>query len=233
MRKIVVYNPKGGSGKSTIVTNLAAHYAQLSRATAIVDLDPQGSSARWVNARSSEHPPIALVKGFERNDRVTRSWALRPPPGTEEVIVDTPAAFDRLELASLTRDAQSILVPVLPSEIDIHAAANCVRELLLTAKIGLHENRIAVVANRVRKNTRIYRRLEAFLHSLGIPFVASLRDTQNYIDCACEGIGIDELEPRSKRRKDIESWESLHAWLSRGNVVSLHEDDASRSRFVS
>ena len=112
----------------------------------------------------------------------------------------------------MTRDACSVLVPVLPSSIDIHAASRCIADLLLVAKIDRRDRKLAVVANRTRKNTKSFEKLMHFLDSLGIPIVAVLRDSQNFILAAEQGIGICELPPH-KVRKDLEQIEKIVEWL--------------------
>ena len=152
MQKIIVLNPKGGSGKTTVAINLASHFAVQGQRPTLMDMDAQGSSTRWLSKRGMEHAAIHGIATYERNSRVTRSFALRIPQGCERVVVDTPAALDPQRMPDITRDAHAIVVPVLPSDIDIHAAAKCITDLLLVAKIPRHEQRIGVIANRVKKN---------------------------------------------------------------------------------
>ena len=212
MQKIVVLNPKGGSGKSTIVTNLAAYYAAEGQQTAIMDLDAQGSSYRWLKKRFADQPAIHGISAFEQPSRVTRSFQLRVPMDTEQLIVDTPAALDPQRLHEITRGADAILVPVLPSDIDIHAASRCIADLLLVAKIRRDEGRLGIIANRVRKNTVVFQSLMRFLTTLRIPIVATLRDTQNYVHAAEQGVGIHEMKPYLVR-DDVAHWEPLMQWL--------------------
>jgi len=213
MQKIVVLNPKGGSGKSTLATNLASYFAVQQSKPTLMDLDLQGSSTRWLSKRKPEQPQIYGVAGFERKSGITRSFALRVPHDSQCVIVDTPAALDPQRLPELTKDAQAILVPVLPSDIDIHAATRCISDLLLIAKIKRSDQRIAVIANRVKRNTVIYRSLMKFLYSLQIPVVASLRDSQAYIRAFENGIGLFEMKPHQVR-EDLEQWQPLLGWLA-------------------
>jgi septum formation inhibitor-activating ATPase MinD len=110
-------------------------------------------------------------------------------------VVDSPAAVEARLMPELTRDASKIIVPVLPSDIDIHAASRCIADLLLVAKIKRAENRIGVIANRVQKNTLMFHALMRFLEKLEIPIVATMRDSQNYVRAAEQGVGIHEMKP--------------------------------------
>ncbi len=208
MQRIIILNPKGGSGKTTIATNLAALFAVGGHHPTLMDMDPQGSSTRWLTKRNPRNPAI-----HERSAAVTRSWQLRVPQGCDTLIVDTPAAFDSQRLPEITRGADAILVPVMPSDIDIHAAAKCISDLLLVAKVRRSENRIGIIANRVRSNTLISQSLLRFLTSLDIPLVTTLRDTQNYIHATQAGNGISDM-PEWQVRKDLDDWRQLEHWLT-------------------
>ena len=212
VRRIVLLNPKGGSGKTTIATNLAAYYASQGVPTALTDTDPQGSSSRWLVKRPESSPEIHGVATYKAQAGITRSFALRLPAEVERVIVDTPAALPNHKLVEETRGADKILVPVLPSDIDIHAATRCIADLLIQAKIQRSDNRLAVVANRVKQNTLVFKSLMRFLRSLGIPVAAVLRDSQAYIRSADQGIGVHEMQ-ESRVRRDLEQWESLVDWV--------------------
>ena len=232
MQRIIVLNPKGGSGKTTIASNLAACYAVRGHRPALMDLDPQGSSMRWLRKRPEDNPPIHGIAGFEHSGTVTRSWQLRVPPECTAVIVDTPAALESHTFPEITRAADAILVPVMPSDIDVHATAKCIADLLLVAKIRRSENRIGIIANRVRANTLVSQSLMRFLDSLDIPLVATLRDTQSYVRAAEAGIGVYEM-PRWQVQQDWEHWLNLTDWLNarRRNqplpVASLAVSEAS------
>jgi chromosome partitioning protein len=192
-----------------------------------MDYDPQGSSARWVAARSPEQPPVDLVKAFERNTRTTRAWQLHTRQDATHIVVDTPAGMTREALEDVTRDAHAVVIPVLPSEIDIHAASRCIGDLLLCAKIKPRDGRICVVANRVKKNTRVYQALLRFLKALEIPFTATLRDAQAYVHAAGLGQGIFEL-PKYRVKADLESWQPLLSWLDGENSLSNGEPSATQ-----
>lgn len=220
MQKILVLNPKGGSGKTTIATNLAGYFAVEGLRPTLMDMDAQGSSTHWLSKRVQDQPLIRGIAGFERNTGVTRSFATRLPLDTQRLVVDTPAAVEPQRLPDLTRNATAVLVPVLPSDIDIHAAAKCISNLLLIAKIRREEQRIAVIANRVKKQTLIYKSLMKFLENLQIPVIATLRDSQNYIRSAETGEGIFEMKP-SLVREDLEQWLPLVGWLAQRKTLHI------------
>lgn len=213
MQRIVVLNPKGGSGKTTIATNLAACFAVTGERPALMDLDPQGSSTRWLRKRPDEALPIHGIAAFERTATVTRSWQTRIPAQCRAVIVDTPAAVEPHAMPELARGADAVLVPVMPSEIDIHATAKCIADLLLVAKIRRSERRIGIIANRVRSNTRVSQALTRFLRSLDIPLIATLRDAQVYVRSAEIGLGVFEM-PRWQVQQDWPQWEQVLSWLA-------------------
>jgi chromosome partitioning protein len=212
MQRILVLNPKGGSGKTTVATNLASYFASQGDHPLLSDNDPQGSSARWLKKRKPEQSFIHGIAAVERNTRMTRAWQMRVPPDAGHVVVDTPAAVMAQDMPEMTKNADAIIVPVLPSDIDIYACSRCIADLLLIAKVRRDENRIGVVANRVRRNTIIYQSLMRFLETLRIPVIATLRDSQNYVRAAELGVGLHEMK-RHLVAQDLEDWEPLLAWL--------------------
>jgi chromosome partitioning protein len=214
MKRIVVLNPKGGSGKTTIAINLAGYFASRQQSPVLMDYDPQGSSLRWVKKRLPDQAPIHVIAAFQTDSRTTRAFQLRIPDHATHVIVDTPAAVESRHLPEVTRDAHKIIVPVLPSDIDIHTCSRTIRDLLLIAKIRREDDRIGVVANRIRRNTLTYQSLIRFLQTLGIPIVATIRDSQNYVRAAELGMGVHEMKSHLVR-EDTEQWQSLVDWLDR------------------
>lgn len=212
--KLVVLNPKGGSGKTTLATNLAAWSAARGEPTALMDFDPQGCSTRWLANRPAERPAIHGIPAYRLNLRVTRSWQLRTPPETRVLVVDTSAAVPAQNLSEYTRGAHAIIIPVGPTDIDTHAAAGFIADLLLIAKEDRQQGRVAVVANRVRQGTVAHGRLMCFLDTLSIPCVTLLRDSQVYAHAAEQGLGLHEFQPHRVRR-DMEQWSPLLAWVER------------------
>ena len=209
MQRIVVLNPKGGCGKTTVATHLASHFAVRGEHPVLMDYDVQGSSSHWVRKRNGSQAPVQLVSVFEREAFRRRTFELQLPEDTGRVIIDTPAAIEPQDMPELTRTADKILVPVLPSDIDIHPCSRCVQNLLLVAKVRRRENRLGIIANRVRRHTLSSQSLLRFLDTLGVPVVATLRDSQNYVRAAELGLGLEELAPH-QTVDDLAQWQSLY-----------------------
>lgn len=205
MRQIMVLNSKGGSGKSTIATNLASYYATQGRDVILADLDPQQSSLAWLETRPAGRPPIRGVDASQKGARLPRS--------ADIAILDAPAAAHGAELAHLLRRAETFIVPVLPSPMDMRAGANFVADLKRNKRISGKQARFGVVANRVREHTRIWGELDEFLRKLKVPVVGQLRDNMNYIRAADRGIGIFEFAPYATGM-DREQWEPIIRWLN-------------------
>lgn len=166
----------------------------------------------WLERRPKEAPEIHGIAAFKKTMQATRSWQLRVPSDTVNLLVDSPGSVGHDELRELTRDSTCILVPVLPSSMDIHAASRCIADLLLVAKVDRRDRKLAVIANRTRKNTRSFGKLMRFLDSLGIPIIAVLRDSQNFVHAAEKGLGLCEMQP-SRVRPDVEQIEKIVRWL--------------------
>ncbi len=212
-QRILVSNAKGGCGKTTIATNIASYYASIGKVVRLFDYDSQGSSIHWNNRRSEQYAEISVVDAARRSgNHMTRSWQMRVPPETDLVVIDTAAGIDGTELAAMLQENDLLIIPVLPSPMDIQATAYFIKDVLLLGKARKKQIRIAVVANRVRKNTLMYHALERFLFTLKLPFVTSFRDTQFYIKAIEQGIGILDIKT-SKNRIDHEQWAPLIRWM--------------------
>lgn len=211
MRSIVVLNSKGGSGKTTIATNLAAYYALRGNSVALVDFDPQRSSLDWLAARPYSRPPIRGVDGARGRVRIASD--------TDYVIMDAPAAVHGQALPELLKRAQTVLVPIVPSALDLRSAIRFHEELMQVQRVVNREVRVGTVANRVREKSPGRWLLEDFLRSLRhtdghrLPFVAVLRNTQNYVRAAERGLSVFEIAP-SAAAHDLELWRPLLRWLN-------------------
>jgi chromosome partitioning protein len=205
MRHIMVMNAKGGCGKSTLATNLASFYANAGWDVALADYDPQRSSLDWLDRRPEDRAKIVGVAGFEDGLR-------RVPRSADIVIIDAPARSHGAELTNLVRHAETIIVPVLPSTIDMQASDRFIAELKAVSKIERKEAKIGVVANRVREYTLIFEELDSYLSRLRVPYIASIREAQNYVRAYTRGLGIDEL-PEYLAWPDWEQWDPLIKWI--------------------
>ncbi|MFU8820077.1 MAG: AAA family ATPase [Gammaproteobacteria bacterium] len=205
MRHILVMNPKGGCGKSTIATNLASWYATQGRHVALADFDPQCSSLDWAGLRPVEAPPVTGIAAFEDGLRAA-------PRNADVIVMDAPARSHGRELTELVRRADTVLVPVLPSAIDMRAASSFIAELQESGRVARQQAKIAVVANRIKEHTLSFDELDAYLRKLGVPYVATLRDAQNYVRAYARGLGVFEL-PHYLAWQEWEHWRPLTDWL--------------------
>jgi chromosome partitioning protein len=201
----MVLNAKGGCGKSTLATNIASYFAHEGYAVALADYDPQRSSLDWLERRPSDRPEIAAVAGFEDGLK-------RAPRTADYLIIDAPARSHDKELTDLVRHAETIIVPVLPSTIDIQASDRFIAELKAVGKVERKEAKIGVVANRVREYTLIFEELDEHLTAARVPYVAALREAQNYVRAYTRGLGIFEL-PEYLAWPDWEQWDPLTKWM--------------------
>jgi len=205
IRTILVLNPKGGCGKTTLAVNIASFYANQAKSVVLADFDPQGSTMEWLQARSEKYPQILGIPAWKNE--------LRLPKDADYLVIEAPVAVRGMDVTGLLQRTQSVVLPVLPSPIDIRAAAHFIHDILLNGRVSRNKIRLAVVANRVRENTLVYQKLQRFLKRLDIPCIATLRDTQNYIRAANKGVGIFEMAP-SMVCQDLEQWKSLTRWLN-------------------
>jgi chromosome partitioning protein len=191
----LVINSKGGSGKTTLATNLASCFAAHGIPTAIMDYDPQGSSLAWLRLRTNAGVRIHGANAAPAKAGRIRSIDMHVPEDTQQLLIDAPAGASGVLLQEMLFRADAILIPVPPSALDIHATANFVRDLLILGRVRTRSIRLAVVANRVRSAMPVYQPLERFLASLGLPLLARIRDSEVYLRAAETGIGIFEMDP--------------------------------------
>ena len=211
MRTILVLNAKGGSGKTTLATNIAGFFAERGQGVALADFDIQHSSLDWLAARDAERPEI---KGID-----AANHGLRVPSGIEVLVIDAPAATHGEALSSLVRRAQTIVIPVLPSPVDRRAAERFLAELMEVRVIERHEVKVATIANRAREGTQATAELGEYLEQLKLPngrklpFLAHLRSSVNYLRAAERGLSIFEFAPMATQ-PDRECWAPVTKWLA-------------------
>ena len=212
--RILVVNGKGGCGKTTIATNLAAAYARLGYSVALTDHDAQASSTHWLEQRAAPLPSIHLVAAHQRTSMyATRAFQQRLPIDIERIIVDTPSAVGDRELDTLLRGIDVILVPLLPSSIDIRAGARFITQLLAHRSYRLRPVPVGVIANRVRRNTTNHVKLTHFLDGLDVPTVATFRDSALYTRMAEHGTGIFDDVADSSAQREANEWNNLLHWI--------------------
>jgi len=214
MNTTLVINSKGGSGKTTITTNLASYFAAQNVPTTIMDYDPQGSSLHWLRARPGPGAKIYGANAAPQKGGRIRSVEMHVPADTQQLLIDAPAGTSGLLLQEMLGKADGILIPVAPSAIDIHATANFVRDLLLVGRIRTRNIQLAVVANRVRSSMPVYQPLERFLNSLGLPFLTRISDSDAYVKAAEAGIGIFEMPP-SAAAAECAEFMPIVEWVGR------------------
>jgi chromosome partitioning protein len=224
LNKIVILNPKGGCGKTTLATNLASYFALRGPTPTLIDCDPSGYTERWLEKRP---PGSRSIKGIASNEFVmhgNRNWPFRTPKEAGAVIIDTPAALGRREISELTYGADCVLVPVLPSTFDVQVTTKFIAELLLLTDFDLP---VAVVANRTRQNTKSLEMLMRILASLETPTIAVLSDSQNYVHAADHGLGIYEM-PHFRVRQELEQMDLIIDWLDKQLMRTLEPTLISR-----
>ena len=203
MPVIVIANPKGGVGKSTLATNVAGALASGGRAVMLGDVDRQQSSRQWLGLRPASLP---LVQGWD----VSPDNVVRPPKGVTHVVLDTPAGLHGKRFEAVMKLADKVLVPLQPSLFDIQATHAFVQQLL--AHPRSRDVMLGLVAMRARDHTLSHDQLEHYLATLPVPVVAWLRDTQNYVQLAARGMTIWDAAP-SRVERDLEQWQPLLRWL--------------------
>ncbi|RZT95380.1 ParA family protein [Rivibacter subsaxonicus] len=202
MPVIVVANPKGGVGKSTLSTNLAGWLARQGHAVMLGDTDRQQSARAWLGLRPAGVPTIQTWD-------IAHDHVVKPPKGVTHVVLDTPAGLHGKRLDEIMKLADKVLVPLQASIFDIYATRNFIAELLARKK---HDRvPVAVVGNRVREHTIAAEQLQHFLDGLGVPALGHLRDTQNYVHLAARGLTLWDVAP-GRFERDIEQWQPIVQW---------------------
>ena len=203
MPVIVVANPKGGVGKSTLATQIAGYLASIGRVVTLGDLDRQQSSRQWLDIRPAQLPRIAPWE-------ISRDAVAKPPKGATDAVIDTPAGLHGGRLDAAMKVADMIVVPLQASLFDMQATHAFVREL--RAHKRADKVRIGLVGMRVKEHTIAQERFQEFVAALGIPLIASLRDTQNYVHLAAHGLTLFDVAP-GKVERDLAQFEPLARWV--------------------
>lgn len=203
MPVVVVANPKGGVGKTTVATNIAGYFASQGHQVMLGDADRQQSSLLWLRLRPPEARPIASWD-------VDKEQVAKPPRGTTHVVLDTPAGMHGKWLDRTMRIADKVVVPLSPSIFDIYATRAFLDELAEHRKAGRMQ--VGIVGTRVDPRTIAADKLQEFVEGLGLPVLGFLRPTQNYVHLAARGLTLSDLSS-AKVERDLEQWRGIYRWL--------------------
>jgi chromosome partitioning protein len=202
---VVVANPKGGVGKSTLSTNVAGYFARQGHSVMLGDADRQQSSALWLRLRPPEARPIQTWE-------VSPDLIARPPKDVTHVVLDTPAGLHGWRFKDVLKIADKVLVPLQPSIFDIYATRAFIDELAESRRAG--QLQVGIVGMRVDMRTIAADKLGEFVTGLGLPVLGALRDTQNYVHLAARGLTLFDVTP-SRVEKDLKQWQGICEWLDR------------------
>ena len=205
MRAVLVANPKGGAGKTTLATNLSGYFANKGKKTTLCDLDRQQSALRWMAFRD---PALPAITGYFAGNQISLSL----PKEADWVVVDAPAGLQGYKLSDYLRAVDKVLVPLVPSIFDMAATEDFLNSI--RSEVRGQRVKLGIVAMRVDPRTRAAGMLEEFLKHFDIPIVAYLRNTQNYVNAAAAGCTVFD-PPRAKLRREVEQWSSLLEWVEK------------------
>ena len=203
MPMVVIANPKGGVGKSTLATNVAGYFASQGHAVMLGDVDRQQSARLWLGLRPAEARPITAWE-------VQRDLIVRPPRGTTHVVLDTPAGLHGTRFKEVMRLADKVLVPIQPSIFDIYATREFIDQLADSKSADGRQ--IGLVGMRVDERTIAADQLHQFVKGMDLPVLAMLRPTQNYVYLAARGLTLFDIAP-GRVQRDLEQWQGICRWL--------------------
>ena len=204
MSVIVVANPKGGVGKSTLATQISGWLASQGKRVTLGDLDRQQSSRQWLDIRPAHLPRIEPWE-------ISRDDVARPAKGATDAVIDTPAGLHGNRLDTALKVADVVVVPLQPSLFDMQATHAFLQELRAHKRAG--RIRMGLVGMRVKEHTIALERFQEFVATLGIPLITTLRDTQNYVHLAAHGLTLFDVAP-GKVERDLAQFEPLARWLA-------------------
>ena len=205
MPVVVVANPKGGVGKSTLATNIAGYFASQGHAVMLGDADRQQSSRLWLDLRPAAARPISTWE-------LTHNNIVKPPKGTTHVVLDTPAGMHGKQFTEILRLADKVVVPLQASVFDIFATRSFLDEMAEHRKAS--KMQVGIVGSRVDARTIAADKLHEFVDSLGLPVLGYLRHTTNYVQLAARGLTLFDVAP-GRVERDLEQWQDLCRWLDK------------------
>jgi len=202
---VVVMNPKGGVGKSTLATNLAGYYANKGRKVMLGDVDKQQSAREWLKLRP---PGVAPIVSWE----VERGKPAKPPREATHIVLDTPAGLSDKLLDHVIKPANRVIIPLQASMLDIMATKGFLEQLARDKSVLASDALIGVVGMRVDSRTRAFDELQRFLDGLGLPVLGYIRNTQNYVQLAARGLTLFDINP-NRVQQDLDQWAPILKWL--------------------
>lgn len=218
MQVIAIINPKGGVGKSTLATNIAGYWASQGYATALGDLDPQQSSHSWLHFRPKHVTPIIPWI-------IEDPYKIKLPKDSTHAVLDTPAGLHGKALKAVLKQADKVLLPLQPSVFDMFATRTFLEELEAYKKLDKID--VALLGMRVKEHTVSMQRLRQFCQGLSFAVLGTLRDTQNYIHLAAQGLTLFDVSPVQMQR-DLEQWQPICDWLD-GALDSFSSGEISHA----
>ncbi|MEM7219698.1 MAG: ParA family protein [Pseudomonadota bacterium] len=214
-RRILIINGKGGCGKSTIATNLAAAYASRGLSAALVDYDSQASSTDWHELRDSAAPTVTVIPMHQRVSMYqTRAFSHQVPTDCERIIIDTPSGARERNIDQLIKQSDVILVPMLPSPLDVRSGSRFIAELLTHRGFRAQPRAVGVIVNRLQPNNPIQAKLLHSLECLDVPCIATFQDSTLYSRAAEAGAGVVEIDQEGDAdRSECDKWFELIEWI--------------------
>lgn len=210
MPVIAVVNRKGGSGKTTLATHLAASCAAGGVPVLLADADRQQSTQAWLRRRAAQKlPALATVRGRA----LEPNTLIRPPAGFAHVILDTPGGLRGFDLMRVVMYADAIVMPVGGSVFDRESTADCYEELKRLPRVAGGRCRVAAIGMRLDARTNVEPLLRDWAAALPLPFLGVLRETQAYVRCAERGLTLFDLPP-AKVQHDLRQWQPILDWLA-------------------
>lgn len=201
MKTILIANPKGGAGKTTLSTNLAGYLAAHGENVFLWDLDRQKSALHWLSQRPAHLPTISRLDNTK--EKSGKGW----------LVLDSPAGLHGEKLSDLLKRVEKVIVPIVPSSFDLAATKNFLSELAEEKAVRKGRAFVAIVGMRVDARTRAAEKLDEFLAPIDLPVLTHLRDTQNYVAAAFDGKSIFDMAPSSVAQ-DVMQWQPIIKWLN-------------------
>lgn len=230
MKTTLVINPKGGSGKTTLAVNLAACLATDGIPTTLLDYDPQRSGLTWLASRAPHAPRIHGANGAPARFGQLRSLEMYVPPATRHLVIDSPAGASGVLVHQMVERSHFVLVPVVPSVIDIRATERFLNALLALPRVRAGGARVGIVANKVRASMPAYQPFLRFVESLEVKLIARLLDSDMYLHAAESGAGIFEMDP-GQTLAERRQFMPIVDWV-RGEGTRIHEDEIHEVRQI-